>query len=86
MNALSNRLEPRLSQVAGAFFITMRCSSIRPMLQITTRAMGLQIQIVNANTSREIDAAFATFVASGPMRSSSAAAPFCSAGASNYHS
>jgi putative ABC transport system substrate-binding protein len=31
-----------------------------------TRAMGLQIQIVNANTSREIDAAFATFVGERP--------------------
>jgi ABC-type uncharacterized transport system substrate-binding protein len=28
----------------------------------TARAMGLQIQILNASTSREIDAAFATFV------------------------
>ena len=46
------------------------CSSIRPMLTITestlrdvepaARAMGLQIQVLNADTSREIDAAFAT--------------------------
>jgi putative tryptophan/tyrosine transport system substrate-binding protein len=30
------------------------------------RAMGLQIQVVNASTSREIDAAFATFVREQP--------------------
>ena len=30
------------------------------------RAMGLQIQVVNASTSREIDAAFATFVRERP--------------------
>jgi len=32
-----------------------------PDVEATARAMGLQIQVVNANTSREIDAAFATF-------------------------
>jgi len=32
----------------------------------TARAMGLQIQILNASTSREIDAAFATFVRERP--------------------
>jgi len=31
-----------------------------------TRAMGLKILVVNANTSREIDAAFATFVGERP--------------------
>jgi len=30
-------------------------------VQSAARAMGLQIQVLNANTSREIDAAFATF-------------------------
>jgi putative tryptophan/tyrosine transport system substrate-binding protein len=30
------------------------------------RAMGLQIHVINANTSREIDAAFATFVRERP--------------------
>src|SRR5262245_20743098 len=30
-------------------------------VEAATRAMGLQIQVVNADTSREIDAAFATF-------------------------
>jgi putative tryptophan/tyrosine transport system substrate-binding protein len=37
-------------------------------VEAATRAMGLQIQVLNANTSHEIDAAFATFVRSGPMR------------------
>jgi putative ABC transport system substrate-binding protein len=32
-----------------------------PDLEAAARAMGLQIQVVNANTSPEIDAAFATF-------------------------
>jgi putative ABC transport system substrate-binding protein len=32
-----------------------------PDLEVAARAIGLQIQVVNANTSREIDAAFATF-------------------------
>ena len=30
------------------------------------RAIGLQIQVLNANTSREIDAAFATFARERP--------------------
>ena len=37
-----------------------------------SRAMGLQIQVLKASTSREIDTAFATLCASGPTRSSSA--------------
>ena len=45
-------------------------------VEAAARAMGLQIQILNASTSREIDAAFATLRASGPTRSSSAATPF----------
>ena len=35
-------------------------------VEAAARAMGLQIQVVNANTSREIDAAFATFVRERP--------------------
>src|SRR5262245_19817797 len=31
-------------------------------VEAATRSMGLQIQVLNANTSHEIDAAFATFV------------------------
>ena len=40
------------------------------------RSMGLQIQVLNANTSHEIDAAFA-MCASAPMRFWSAGVPFC---------
>jgi putative ABC transport system substrate-binding protein len=35
-------------------------------VEAATRAMGLQIQLLNANTSHEIDAAFATFVRERP--------------------
>jgi ABC-type uncharacterized transport system substrate-binding protein len=35
-------------------------------VEAATRAMGLQIQLVNADTSHEIDAAFATFVRERP--------------------
>ena len=56
--------------------LVLPCSSIRPMLADTeitlrdveaaARAMGLQIQVLNASTSREIDAAFATLVRERP--------------------
>ena len=35
-------------------------------VEAATRAMGLQIQVLNANTNHEIDAAFATFVRERP--------------------
>jgi ABC-type uncharacterized transport system substrate-binding protein len=35
-------------------------------VEAATRAMGLQIQVLNANTSHEIDVAFATFVRERP--------------------
>ena len=35
-------------------------------VETAARAMGLQIQVLNASTSREIDAAFATFVRERP--------------------
>ena len=35
-------------------------------MEAAARAMGLQIQVFNASTSREIDAAFATFVRERP--------------------
>jgi putative ABC transport system substrate-binding protein len=37
------------------------------VMQSADRAMGLQIQVLNAGTSREIDAAFATFVRERPQ-------------------
>ena len=36
------------------------------MWSAAARAMGLQIEVLNASTSREIDAAFATFVRERP--------------------
>ena len=35
-------------------------------VEAAARAMGLQIQVLNASTSREINAAFATFVRERP--------------------
>ena len=35
-------------------------------MEPAARAIGLQIQVLNASTSREIDAAFATFVRERP--------------------
>ena len=55
-------------------------------LEAAARAMGLQIQVVNANTSREIDAAFATFVRERPDALFVTGGPFFSAGVSNWHS
>src|SRR5262249_1336547 len=49
-------------------------------VEAAARTMGLQIQVLNANTSREIDAAFATVVRERP----DAPAPFLSPGASNW--
>ena len=46
--------------------------------------MGLQIQVLNASTSLELDAAFAALVKSDPTPSSSAAHLSCSTGGSNW--
>ena len=68
------------------------CSSIRLMLprgnhirevQEAARSIGLQIYILNASTSREIDAAFASLRANAPMPSSSLATHSSSAAACN---
>ena len=56
-------------------------------VEAAARAIGLQIQVLNASTSREIDAAFATFVrdaARRPLRCH--ATHFSTAGASNWPS
>ena len=45
-------------------------------VEAAARAMGLQIQILNASTSREIDAAFATFARERPDALFVAADPF----------
>jgi hypothetical protein len=44
------------------------------------RTLGLQIQVLNADNSREINTAFATFVRERPMPSSSPPAPFSPVG------
>ena len=45
-------------------------------VEAAARAMGLQIQVLNASTSREIDAAFATFVRERPDALFVGAEPF----------
>jgi putative tryptophan/tyrosine transport system substrate-binding protein len=45
-------------------------------IQTAARAMGLQIEVLEANTSREIDAAFATFVRERPDALFVASSPF----------
>ena len=44
---------------------TIAATTLRDV-EAAARAMGLQIQVLNASTSREIDAAFATFVRERP--------------------
>jgi putative ABC transport system substrate-binding protein len=48
-------------------------------VETAARAMGLQIQILNANTSREIDAAFATLVRERPDALFVGSSPFLTA-------
>ena len=68
----AKRLEFLRELVPGA--VEWPCSSILPAATETTLrdveaaagAMGLQIQVLNASTSREINAAFATFVLERP--------------------
>jgi putative ABC transport system substrate-binding protein len=45
-------------------------------IETAARAMGLQIEVLGANTSREIDAAFATFVRERPDALFVASSPF----------
>ena len=53
-------------------------------LESAAREMGLQVRVLNASNSREIDAAFATFVRERPDALLSPAAPSLPAGASNW--
>ena len=74
--------------------LALPCSSIRPIAAIAeitvrdveaaARAMGLQIQVLNASTSREIDAAFATIARERPDALFVGPDPFSTAGASNW--
>jgi putative ABC transport system substrate-binding protein len=69
----ANRLELLRELVPGAARVALIVNPINPTAETTLRdaepagrAMGLQIQVLNASTSREIDAAFATFVRERP--------------------
>jgi putative ABC transport system substrate-binding protein len=55
----------RIAVLVNSANATTTETTLRDM-QLAARAMGLQIQILNASTSREIDAAFATFVRERP--------------------
>ena len=88
----AKRLELLRELVPAA--LALPCSSIRPMLrlpsprcetwQAAARAMGLQIQVLNASTSREIDVAFATLARERPDALFVATDPFFSAGGCNW--
>src|SRR4051794_25392434 len=69
----AKRLELLRELVPGAARVALIDNPINPTAETTLRdaepagrAMGLQIQILNASTSRKIDAAFATFVRERP--------------------
>ena len=70
----AKRLELLREMVPGAARIAVLVNPANATTTETTlrdvaaaaRAMGLQIQVLNASTSREIDAAFATFVRERP--------------------
>jgi putative ABC transport system substrate-binding protein len=55
----------RLAVLVNPAFPANAESTLRDV-EVAARAMGLQIQVFNASTSREIDAAFATFVRERP--------------------
>jgi putative ABC transport system substrate-binding protein len=87
LEVAAKRLELLRQLVPGAIRVAVLVSPINESITESTlrelepagRAMGLQIQVVNADTSREIDAAFATmareppdalFVSTGPFLTS----------------
>ena len=70
---MAKRLELLRELVPGATRVAVLVNPADPAIATTlrdvepaARAMGLQIQVLNASTSREIDAAFATFVRERP--------------------
>jgi putative tryptophan/tyrosine transport system substrate-binding protein len=70
----AKRLELLRALVPAAVRVAVLVNPANPTITATTlrdvetaaRAMGLQIQLLNANTSREINAAFATFARERP--------------------
>jgi putative ABC transport system substrate-binding protein len=71
---VAKRLELLRELVPGAVRVAALVDTANPMIAEATvrdaeaaaRAMGLKIKVLNADTSREIDAAFATFVRKQP--------------------
>jgi putative ABC transport system substrate-binding protein len=65
---LLHELVPRAARVAVLVnpADAIRVESTMTAMEAAARAIGLQIQVLNASTSREIDAAFATFVGERP--------------------
>jgi putative ABC transport system substrate-binding protein len=70
---VAKRLELLRELVPGAAKVTVLVDPVAPPTETTlrevgvaARALGLRIQILNAGTSREIDAALATFVRERP--------------------
>jgi len=65
---LFRELVPGAARVAVVVNPTASTNAERTLrdVELAARAMGLQIQVLNASTGREIDAAFATFVRERP--------------------
>ena len=87
----AKRLELLREMVPGAARIAVLVNPATPTTETALRDLaavahvtGLQIQVFNASTSREIDAAFATLGASGPTPSSSPSTFFLLAGVLNW--
>src|SRR5262249_29690246 len=88
----AKRLELLRELVPGAIRVAVLVNPANPSTTETTlrdvepaaRALGLQIQILNASTSREIDAAFATLVRERP--DTLATTPSSTLGGSNWPS
>jgi putative tryptophan/tyrosine transport system substrate-binding protein len=79
----AKRLELLRAMVPGAARVALLVNPTSPTAETTLRdvesagrAMGLQIQVLNASTSREIDTAFATFVRERPDAVFVSADPF----------
>jgi putative ABC transport system substrate-binding protein len=62
--ALLHELVPRAARVAALINPTdaIRAEVVRSEVQAAAHTMGVQLQILNASTSRDIDAAFAALV------------------------
>jgi len=75
---LLRELVPRAARIAVLVNPANAAITVSTLRDVETaaRAMGLQIQVLTANTSREIDAAFATFVRERPDALFVGPAPF----------